>query len=112
MPKITLRTLALNAIRAKKTVQTQQAKLQKLNDELVSRAEGSTFHTELGLVIVTETTFDRPGQGFINVFDEDAFMALDPKKQLEIVELGVVKPQKKMIAGQAPRVQYRFNSNG
>lgn len=110
MSKINLPTLAYNAARAKARLERQTDKLRKLTDQLIARVGtgGQTIQTNLGQVIITEETVDRPGQGFFVLFNEEKFLALEPKLQLQLTELGVVHTQKRVIRGQAPKVQFRL----
>lgn len=110
MSKINLPTLAHNAARAKQRLIDQEAKVRRLCDQLIERVGtgGKTIKTPLGLVVVTEQTFTRNGTGYTLSFNEEAFMSLDPKLQLELTQKGVVVTQKKVIHGVDPKVQFRL----
>ena len=112
MTKINLPTLARNIAQAKQRKDKIEAKYSRLTSQLVARVGtgGQTITTPLGLVIVTEQTQDRVDKGFVIRFDEDAFLNLEPMKQAELVKLGIIKTEKKIIMGQAPKVQVRLNN--
>lgn len=110
MLKVNLTTLAYNAARARQRLTRQETKLKKLTTQLIDRVGtgGQTITTNLGLVVVTAETQDRIDRGFLIVFNEDAFLNLEPDKQAELVKLGIIKTEKKVIKGQTPKVQFRL----
>lgn len=112
MSKINLSTLAANASRAKQRLDRQQEKLKRLTDQIIDRVGtgGRTIITSLGQVIVSQQTFDRAGDGYFLQFNEDTFRNLPQAIRHQIMSHGVVSLQPKMIRGQGPRVQFRFNT--
>ena len=112
MSKLNLRTLAANAARCKAKLLRQQDRLNELTTQLVDRVGtgGQTIQTTLGQVVVTAETVDRNGNGFVVLFDQEKFHELDPKLQMQLQQAGVVKTQKVVIKGQAPKVQFRLNT--
>jgi hypothetical protein len=110
MTRLNLSTLASNAARAKQRLIRQEARVRKLCDQLIERVGtgGETISTTLGQVIVTEQTFDRPGKGYTLIFNQEKFHELDPGLQMQLTNAGVVHPQKQMIRGCNPRVQFRL----
>jgi hypothetical protein len=84
-----------------------KVKTEKLID-LVGE-EGETFRTPLGSVQVTQKTEDRLGDGYNLVFNREVYDALDTVNQQALIELGVVKLERAVIKGQAPKVVVRLS---
>jgi len=95
---------------AKLELETIALEIKSMTEELVGMVgdEGQTFSTDLGQVQVTQRTEDRTTSDIITSFDVERFLALDVKTQSKIRGWGVVKQDRKVVKGQAPKVVVRL----
>ncbi len=102
--------LAKKIAATKKALEKNSATLSELNAQLVELVgeEGETFTTNLGQVQVTQKTADRTTNEIATTFDVEKFLALDIKTQTKMRSWGVVKQDRKVVKGQAPKVVVRL----
>lgn len=102
--------LAETIAETKADIETITKELKEMTDMLVDLVgeEGETFTTTMGAVQVTQKTDDRTTNDIVTSFDVERFLALDIKTQNKIRGLGVVKQERKVVKGQAPKVVVRL----
>jgi len=104
-------TLALDIARSKQTADAAALDYKELTTSLATLVgdAGETFATDLGDVQVTQRTSDRIGDDLVVSFNKDKFLQLDRRAQNRLINSGLVTIDRKVVAGQAPRVVVRLN---